>query len=119
MVNTGCFYAANNVRTKNFFSSMVLRGIDELFDADSLQAVMSAMLSEHASQFGLRVKTWWRENEMLPSKLQDRFYFSVLLFLTNFLATHLQTWTGLAVSCTSANSSSRWVAGTFRMRVPM
>lgn len=84
--NTGCYYAVSNARTRSFFEAMLMLG-DRVLAARSHQAAVHTLLSEHASQFGLRIKNLISDHRLLPSKsklwLQLGFYESFLFLTTS------------------------------------
>ena len=65
--NSGFYYAKTNPRTKYFFSSLLKAG-DMILRTKSHQAVMGLLLSQHSSQFGLRVRVLHEESKMFPGK---------------------------------------------------
>ena len=60
-VNSGLFYVKNNPRTRHFFTSLVQYG-DLVLRSKSHQAMVSWLLSQHVSRYGLRVHVM-NENE--------------------------------------------------------
>jgi Nucleotide-diphospho-sugar transferase len=67
--NSGFYYARSNVKTRYFFSVLLRLG-DLVLQSKSHQAAMAALLSEHASLFGLRAKTMHEETRNYPGKFQ-------------------------------------------------
>jgi len=63
--NTGFYYVRNNERTRHFFNSLLLAG-DLILSTKSHQNALIALLSEHASMYGLQVKIWERNLEEFP-----------------------------------------------------
>ncbi|KAG7367535.1 nucleotide-diphospho-sugar transferase [Nitzschia inconspicua] len=63
--NTGFYYARNNIRTRYFFNSLLLAG-DLIISTHSHQNALIALLNEHASMYGLKVKIWERNLEEFP-----------------------------------------------------
>ena len=55
--NTGFYYVRHNDRTRYFFTSLLAAG-DRIISTNSHQIALIAVLSEHASIHGLKVKTW-------------------------------------------------------------
>lgn len=65
--NSGFYYAKSNPKTRYFFS-VLLRLSDMILRSKSHQATMAVLLSEHASLFGLRVKTLHEESHNYPGE---------------------------------------------------
>ena len=63
--NTGFYYVRNNERTQSFFNSLLMAG-DLIFATYSHQIALIAVLSEHVSLYGLKVKVWNRNLEEFP-----------------------------------------------------
>jgi Nucleotide-diphospho-sugar transferase len=63
--NTGFYYVRNNVRTRYFFNSLLMAG-DLIISTRSHQNALIALLNEHASMYGLKVKIWERNLEEFP-----------------------------------------------------
>ena len=63
--NTGFYYVRNNERTQYFFNTLLMAG-DKIIGSGSHQIPLIAHLSEQASMYGLRVKTWERNKEEFP-----------------------------------------------------
>ena len=63
--NTGFYYVKNNPQTKAFFNGLLLSG-DMILSTYSHQIALIALLSEHASLYGLRVKVWDRNTHEFP-----------------------------------------------------
>jgi Nucleotide-diphospho-sugar transferase len=61
-VNTGFYFVRHNQRTENFLSALVRSG-DCVMEDGSHQSVMIALLREHASRHGLRVKVLDRDSD--------------------------------------------------------
>ena len=57
--NTGFYYVKNNDKTQ-FFFSMLLRMGDVIHVTSSHQAALTALLNEHVSWKGIRIKVWNR-----------------------------------------------------------
>ena len=63
--NTGFYYVRNNERTQHFFNSFLMIG-DRVIASGSHQIPLISLLSEYASLYGLRVKTWERNQIEFP-----------------------------------------------------
>jgi hypothetical protein len=63
--NTGFYYVRNNIRTRYFFNSLLVAG-DLIVSTHSHQNALIALLNEHASMYGLKVKIWERNLEEFP-----------------------------------------------------
>lgn len=63
--NTGFYYVRNNDRTRYFFNSLLMAG-DLIMSTKSHQIALIALLNEHASLYGLKVKVWERNLEDFP-----------------------------------------------------
>jgi Nucleotide-diphospho-sugar transferase len=63
--NSGFYYVKNNAKTRHFFESLLRNG-DMILRTKSHQAVLIALLSEHASMFGLRVKVMHEQSREYP-----------------------------------------------------
>lgn len=63
--NSGFYYVRNNDLTKYFFTSLLYSG-DQILQCTSHQQVLIQVMTEHASQFGLRVKVLERDMEEFP-----------------------------------------------------
>ena len=63
--NSGFYYVRYNARTEHFFNSLLLAG-DLIFKTDSHQQALIALMTEHVSLFGLRVKVFSRDEEDFP-----------------------------------------------------
>ena len=63
--NSGFYYIRNNQRTKHFLTSVLLAG-DLIMKTFSQQQALIAVLSEHASLYGLKVKVLRREDDGFP-----------------------------------------------------
>jgi hypothetical protein len=63
--NTGFYYVRNNDKTRNFFNSFLMSG-DLIFSTHSHQVPLVALLSEHASMYGLTVKIFSRTENDFP-----------------------------------------------------
>ena len=63
--NPGFYYARNNEKTQAFFNAMLLSG-DMILSTYSHQMALVALLCEHASLYGLRVKIWDRARPEFP-----------------------------------------------------
>jgi hypothetical protein len=64
--NTGFYYIRYNDRTRHLLTSMLMSG-DLIMSTHSHQQVMIALLKEHVSLFGLRVKILSRDMDEFPS----------------------------------------------------
>jgi hypothetical protein len=58
-----------NARTEHFFNALLLAG-DLIFKTDSHQQTLIALMSEHVSLFGLRVKVFSRDEDEFPGGYQ-------------------------------------------------
>jgi len=67
--NSGFYYVRYNARTEHFFSALLLAG-DVILKTDSHQQALIALMSEHVSLYGLRVKVFPREEEDFPGGYQ-------------------------------------------------
>ena len=63
--NTGFYYVQNNDKTQHFFNSLLMRG-DMIIATKSHQAPLIALLAEHASLYGLKVKILPRDSNEFP-----------------------------------------------------
>ncbi len=63
--NTGFYYIRNNDKTVHFFNSFLMSG-DLIFATHSHQVPLVALLTEHASMYGLRVKIFARTENEFP-----------------------------------------------------
>lgn len=63
--NSGFYYAKSNPRTKYFFEALLKSG-EMILRSKSHQAVIATLLSEHASLFGLKVKTLYDQSNDFP-----------------------------------------------------
>jgi len=63
--NSGFYYVRQNERTKHFLTSLLMSG-DLVLKTFSHQQAMTAVLAEHASLFGLRVKVLSRDEDDFP-----------------------------------------------------
>jgi len=63
--NTGFYFVRNNRETQYFFSQFLTMG-DLIFVTGSHQAALIALLSEQASLYGLKIKTWNRNTDEFP-----------------------------------------------------
>ena len=63
--NTGFYYVFNNQKTKHFFNNFLLQG-DLIFSTHSHQVPLVALLQEHASMYGLKVKIFSRTENDFP-----------------------------------------------------
>jgi len=63
--NTGFYYVQNNDKTQHFFNTLLMRG-DMIIATKSHQAPLIALLAEHASQYGLKVKILPRDSNDFP-----------------------------------------------------
>jgi len=67
--NSGFYYIRHNDRTQFFLTAILMAG-DLVIKTDSHQQAMIALLSEHASLYGLRVKVLSRDAEEFPGGYQ-------------------------------------------------
>lgn len=63
--NTGFYYIRNNQKTQFFFNSFLMSG-DLILSTHSHQVPLVALLSEHASMYGLKVKIFARSENDFP-----------------------------------------------------
>ena len=63
--NSGFYYLRHNDRTQYFLNSLLMAG-DLILKTDSHQQALVAVLSEHASLYGLRVKVLSRDEDEFP-----------------------------------------------------
>ena len=63
--NTGFYYVRANERTRHFFNSFLMAG-DLILSTHSHQVPLVALLQEHASMYGLRVKILSRTEDDFP-----------------------------------------------------
>jgi len=63
--NTGFYYVRSNPRTEHFFNSFLLAG-DMILESKSHQNALIALLNEHASVYGLKVKILSRDTDEFP-----------------------------------------------------
>jgi len=63
--NTGFYYVRNNERTRYFFNSFLMAG-DLIIGTRSHQVPLVALLQEHASMYGLKVKIFSRDGDDFP-----------------------------------------------------
>jgi len=63
--NTGFYYVRNNPRTQFFFNALLMAG-DLILSTSSHQIALIALLNEHTSLYGLRVKIWDRNKREFP-----------------------------------------------------
>ena len=63
--NTGFYYVRHNDRTQYFFNSLLLAG-DLIVSTKSHQIALIALLNEHASLYGLKVKIFERNTRDFP-----------------------------------------------------
>lgn len=63
--NSGFYYVRANARTQFFFASL-LTGGDVILETNSHQQALIALLSEHVSLYGLKVKIFDRETDEFP-----------------------------------------------------
>jgi hypothetical protein len=67
--NSGFYYVRYNTRTEHFFSALLLSG-DIILKTDSHQQALIALMNEHVSLYGLRVKVFSRDEEDFPGGYQ-------------------------------------------------
>jgi hypothetical protein len=63
--NTGFYYIRYNDKTRHFFNSFLMSG-DLIFSTHSHQVPLVALLTEHASMYGLKVKIFPRTENEFP-----------------------------------------------------
>jgi hypothetical protein len=63
--NTGFYYVRHNDKTQHFFNSFLLAG-DLIISSRSHQVPLVALLQEHASMYGTRVKIFSRDEGDFP-----------------------------------------------------
>jgi hypothetical protein len=63
--NSGFYYVRHNAKTEHFFSALLLAS-DVIFKVDSHQQALIALMSEHVSLYGLRVKVFSRDEDDFP-----------------------------------------------------
>ena len=63
--NTGFYYIRNNQKTQYFFNAFLMSG-DLILGTRSHQVPLVALLQEHASMYGLRVKIFGRDGSDFP-----------------------------------------------------
>mmetsp|Transcript_25023 Transcript_25023/g.69010 ORF Transcript_25023/g.69010 Transcript_25023/m.69010 type:complete len:601 (-) Transcript_25023:23-1825(-) len=63
--NSGFYYVRANDRTKHFFSALLNAG-DLVLRTDSHQQALIALMNEHMSLFGLKVKIFSRDTDEFP-----------------------------------------------------
>lgn len=63
--NSGFYYLRNNERVQYFLNSLLMSG-DLVLKTDSHQQALVAVMSEHASLYGLRVKVLSRDEDEFP-----------------------------------------------------
>jgi len=63
--NSGFYYVRNNPRTVHFFSAL-LNSVDLVLKTDSHQQALIAVMNEHVSLFGLKVKVFSRDTDEFP-----------------------------------------------------
>mmetsp|Transcript_33800 Transcript_33800/g.48045 ORF Transcript_33800/g.48045 Transcript_33800/m.48045 type:complete len:195 (-) Transcript_33800:51-635(-) len=67
--NSGFYYVVHNDRTRHFLTSILHSG-DLVISTDSHQQALIALLAEHSSLYGLRVKVLSRDLEEFPGGFQ-------------------------------------------------
>lgn len=67
--NSGFYFVRHNAKTEHFFSHLLLSG-DLIMKTDSHQQALIALMSEHVSLFGLRVKVFSRDEDEFPGGYQ-------------------------------------------------
>jgi hypothetical protein len=63
--NTGFYFVRNNRKTQYFFNQLLMTG-DLILSTGSHQSTLIVLLSEQASLYGLKIKTWNREADEFP-----------------------------------------------------
>jgi Nucleotide-diphospho-sugar transferase len=100
--NSGFYLVRHNARTRYFFSALVRQG-DLILRSKSHQTVMTALLNEHVSLYGLRVKVLQEEADMFPGICVLLFLFSkwtgVFASVLFFTLTRFSCWLLLFHSC--------------------
>ena len=67
--NSGFYYVRNNLRTRSFLNTLLM-STDMIMETDSHQQAMIAVLNEHVSLYGLRVKVVSRDEDDMPGGFQ-------------------------------------------------
>ncbi|KAL7580223.1 hypothetical protein ACA910_012967 [Epithemia clementina (nom. ined.)] len=67
--NSGFYYVRHNDRTRSFLNTLLMSS-DIIIQTDSHQQAMIAILNEHVSLYGLRVKVVSRDEEDMPGGYQ-------------------------------------------------
>lgn len=67
--NSGFYFVKYNARTEYFFSSLLLSG-DLILKTDSHQQALIALLNDHASLYGLKIKVFSRDEYDFPGGYQ-------------------------------------------------
>lgn len=67
LINSGLYFVRSNARTRDFFNAM-LRQVDLVVRSRSHQAVMTTLLGEHVSRYGLRVRVLREEADNMPGR---------------------------------------------------
>jgi hypothetical protein len=67
--NTGFYFVRHSDNTRHFFDSLLLNG-DLILESKSHQLALIALLNEHTSLFGLRVKVFSRDEDDFPGGYQ-------------------------------------------------
>jgi len=63
--NTGFYYIRNNAKTQHFFNTFLMSG-DLIYSTRSHQVPLVALLTEHASMYGIKVKIFARTENDFP-----------------------------------------------------
>lgn len=75
--NTGFYYIVNNEKTVHLFNSLLMDG-GMILENKSHQIPLIALLAEHASLFGLRIKIFSRDGEDFPGGHAFNYRFSFM-----------------------------------------
>jgi hypothetical protein len=75
--NTGFYYIHNNPKTLHLFNTLLMEGA-MILENKSHQIALIALLAEHASLFGLRVKIFSRDGDDFPGGHAFNFRFSYM-----------------------------------------
>jgi len=81
--NSGFYYVRHNSLTEHFFSSLLLAG-DLILKTDSHQQALIALMSEHVTLYGLRVKVISRDEDDFPGGYQ--FHMKTGKYMRSFFA---------------------------------
>jgi hypothetical protein len=67
LINSGLYFVRSNARTRDFFDALLLQ-VDLVLRSRSHQAVMTTLLGEHVSRYGLRVRVLRGEADNMPGR---------------------------------------------------